>query len=51
MMQYQEFRELLQCLVFWRQIFSQYDGDNSGFIEAGELQNVVLNKFCKYTQP
>ena len=47
-MQWQEFVELQQCLIQWHQVFTQYDHDRSGFIEANELVNIVTNLFSKY---
>lgn len=44
-MQWQEFVELQQCLIQWHQVFTQYDHDRSGFIEANELVNIVTNLF------
>ena len=48
MMQYNEFRELLQCLVFWYQTFCQYDVDRSGYIEAAELSRCIGEKFGEF---
>jgi len=45
MMQYPEFRELLQCLVYWYTTFCQYDVNRSGYIEAHELNNCISQKF------
>ena len=47
MMQWAEFKELLQCLVYWHQTFCQFDVDRTGFIEPSELFNVIKNKFSK----
>lgn len=44
-MQYPEFRELLQCLVYWHQVFVQYDSNQSGYIEASELANIIKQRF------
>jgi hypothetical protein len=43
-MQWQEFVELQQCLIQWHQVFTQYDHDRSGFIEANE------NRLVSYKQ-
>ncbi|XP_064649796.1 uncharacterized protein LOC135501566 isoform X2 [Lineus longissimus] len=44
-MQYGEFKELLQCLLHWHQLFTTYDLDRSGFVEANELLNITMRKF------
>ncbi|XP_064643855.1 sorcin-like isoform X2 [Lineus longissimus] len=45
-MQYGEFKELLQCLLHWHQLFKTCaDQDGSGFVEANELLNIIMRKF------
>ena len=47
-MQYPEFKELLQCLICWQQMFRTCaDRDGSGYVEANELLNVIMTKFGK----
>ena len=48
LMQYPEFLELLQCLVYWHQTFCQFDADRTGFIDANELFNIITNRFSRY---
>lgn len=49
LMQFAEFRELLQCLVYWHHTFCQFDANRSGFIEAPELFSIIKNKYSKGT--
>ncbi|XP_074659204.1 grancalcin-like isoform X2 [Tubulanus polymorphus] len=44
-MQYNEFRELLQCLVYWKQTFDEVDVDRSKFVEANELLNTIMQRY------
>lgn len=44
MMQYPEFRELLQCLNFWYQVFVQYDTNRTGYMEASELGRCIQQR-------
>lgn len=44
-MNYSEFRELLNCLVYWKTTFQEFDGDRSGYIEANELHNCIVSRF------
>ena len=48
MMQYPEFRELLQCLNFWYQVFIQYDTNRTGYMEANELGRCIQQRLRMY---
>lgn len=49
-MQWPEFLELQRCLLAWHNMFRQCDTDNSGYIEAAELANVI-HKFGYRVSP
>ena len=44
-MQYPEFRELLQCLTYWQRTFMTYDQNRSNFMEAHELGRCILENY------
>ena len=48
-MQYPEFKELLQCLSFWQRTFHSYDQNRTNFMEAHELGRCILEKYGKHT--
>ncbi|KAK6165972.1 hypothetical protein SNE40_022772 [Patella caerulea] len=50
-MQWEEFTELLQCLVSWYNVFRQHDANGSGFIEASELVKVIKSLFGYQISP
>ena len=43
-MQYPEFKELLQCLNYWYQVFVQYDTNRTGYMEANELGRCIQQR-------
>ncbi|XP_013404159.1 sorcin [Lingula anatina] len=44
-MGWNEFSELLKCLVYWYQTFCQYDVNRSKYIEASELHTIISTKY------
>uniref|UniRef100_A0A1I8GQN4 EF-hand domain-containing protein n=2 Tax=Macrostomum lignano TaxID=282301 RepID=A0A1I8GQN4_9PLAT len=50
-MQYDEFSELLTCLVYWHRTFQDFDRNRSGYIEAHELHNIITNHFHYMLSP